>query len=273
MLANVFPKGRANRLRFYAGFLIRPRWSGPASKAFDEAVTEGAQPIPWYLSSRYTCSPSGGAVEVDGGRPESGPLHAESSRDRPTWRPIARSDRKPGLEDLAGRIRGLTIWTILQRALQQDPLSGRSYPCVLPVRLPRLPCSAVKNSLIFFQLGKDGMDEAKCFAPVRLGFERPLGQRLPVNLPVSSEFRGRPVRYGLLPQPASQVSATRFPGAAETSTFQRVWLIPASLCGPVHRLWASKEPVMSRQSQGVIFNFRFGMPETGSKATETEQRS
>jgi hypothetical protein len=143
-----------------------------------------------------------GAVEVDGGRPESGPLHAESSRDRPTWRPIARSDRKPGLEDLAGRIRGLTIWAILQRALQQDPISGRSYPCVLPVRLPRLPCSAVKNSLIFFQLGKDGMDEAKCFAPVRLGFERPLGQRLPVNLPVSSEFRGRPVRYGLLPQPA-----------------------------------------------------------------------
>jgi hypothetical protein len=65
-------------------------------------------------------------------------------------------------------------------------------------------------------------------------------------------------------QPANLVSATRFPGAAEVSTFRRVRRIRASLFGPVHRLRASKEPVMSRQSQGVIFNFRFGMPETGS---------
>jgi hypothetical protein len=48
------------------------------------------------------------------------------------------------------------------------------------------------------------------------------------------------------------------------STFQRVWPIRASLCRPVHRPKASKQPVMPRQSQGVIFNFRFGMPETGS---------
>jgi hypothetical protein len=68
----------------------------------------------------------------------------------------------------------------------------------------------------------------------------------------------------LAPQPATQVSATRFPGAAEVSTFQRVWPIRASLCRPVQGPRASKEPVMPRQSQGVIFNFRFGMPETGS---------
>ena len=74
-----------------------------------------------------------------------------------------------------------------------------------------------------------------------------------------------PVRIRL-PQPASQVSAARFPGAAEVSSFPRVRPIRGSLCKPVHRPGASKEPVMSRQSQGGIFNFRFGMPQTGSIA-------
>jgi len=48
------------------------------------------------------------------------------------------------------------------------------------------------------------MDQSKVFAAVRWGFERRTGAKLPVNLPVSSEFRGRPVRIGLGPQPATR---------------------------------------------------------------------
>ena len=72
-----------------------------------------------------------------------------------------------------------------------------------------------------------------------------------------------PVRIRL-PQPANQVSATRFPGAAEVSTFQRVRLIRASLCGLVQRQCAGKGPVSNASLRVLIFNFRFGMPETGS---------
>jgi hypothetical protein len=35
----------------------------------------------------------------------------------------------------------------------------------IPVLLPSLPCSTVKNSLIFFQLGKDEMTKAKWLRP------------------------------------------------------------------------------------------------------------
>ena len=61
---------------------------------------------------------------------------------------------------------------------------------VWPVLLPRLPCSMVKNSLIFFQLGRTKMDQSKVFAAVRWGLSDGFGAKLPVNLPVSSDSGG-----------------------------------------------------------------------------------
>src|SRR5258708_4483032 len=98
------------------------------------------------------------------------------------------------------------------------------------------------------------MKFATQLAPALGSYQDLPGDRLPLRAVLATTrpmaLSGRAVDFWfhhsqvriLAPQPASQVSATRFPGAAEVSTFQRVWPIRASLCRPVHRSKAREKP-------------------------------
>src|SRR5258708_32802174 len=151
---------------FMRFFLIRPRGWGRASKAFDEAITEAlADSSMATVNLGWRTSPDNGPAIGAASRLTADCCHPERSARQPAAKQGCRIQRLP-------------------------------YRLRLPVLLPSLPCLAVKNSLIFFQLGKDEMDQSKVVAAVRRSFERLSGQRLPVNLPVSSEFRGETGSYG-----------------------------------------------------------------------------
>jgi hypothetical protein len=118
MLANVFLKGRANRLRFYAAFLIPPRRSGPASKAFGEAITEAlADSSMATVNLGWRTSPDNGPAIGAASRLTADCCHPERSARQPAAKQGCRIQRLP-------------------------------YRLRLPVLLPSLPCLAVKNSLV-----------------------------------------------------------------------------------------------------------------------------